>query len=226
MASGLGTPIAGSGTGTDDGLVAQLCSTSRPSSFPTQISATATTTKPATTSTPTSSPTTAAVSKLSPDAGPRAGGIKVTIVGSGFKDVSAVHFGTKKAKSFNVYSTTKLIAVAPTGTSGVYVTVTTTQGTSSHAAVAKFVYLPSPAVTHINPMAGRRAGGIRVTIVGSGFKDVSAVHFGTKKAKSFKVYSTTKLIAVSPKATSKVPVTVTSPGGTSRARSTVEFRFG
>ena len=202
MASGLGTPIAGDGSGSDSGLVTQLCKIA-----------------------PMLSKSSLGVSKLTPIAGPKAGGTKVTITGSGFTKVSAVHFGSKKAKSFKVDSATKLVAVAPGGGGTVYVTVTTAGATSEHVAASKFTYLAAPILLHLSPIAGPKAGGTKVTITGSGFTSVSAVHFGSKKAKSFKVDSTSKLVAVAPKGTGTATVTVTTPGGTSRLSSATQFYF-
>jgi hypothetical protein len=98
---------------------------------------------PATTTTTSTGPKPPArpvLARLSAGAGPKAGGTRVTLTGSGFTDVKAVYFGTKKARSFKVVSKTEIIATSPTGTGTVYVTVRTTVGTSAKTNADKFAY--------------------------------------------------------------------------------------
>jgi hypothetical protein len=61
--------------------------------------------------------------------------------------------------------------------------------------------------------------------VGSGFSRVSAVTFGSKEAKSFKVDSAGKLVAVSPSGKGSVHVLVTTPGGTNAANPSGAFDY-
>jgi hypothetical protein len=80
--------------------------------------------------------------------------------------------------------------------------------------------MTSPAVTGVNPQAGR--GGTSVSISGSGFTGATAVAFGSLlDAASFTVVSDTHIDAVSPASVSGlsgvVDITVTTPAGTSTA---------
>ncbi|HYA08881.1 MAG TPA: protease pro-enzyme activation domain-containing protein, partial [Gaiellaceae bacterium] len=188
LASGLGTPIAGSGTGTDNGLVDQLCTGAA------------------------AVPVTAVIG-ISPDAGPLRGGIKVTIHGSDLTHATAVLFGAKQAASFTVVSATTIVAVAPRGTGTVGVTVTTSLGTSRQVAAARFRYLAVPTVTRLSPPTGPAHGGTRVIVTGTSFLEVKRVRFGTKAARSFRVLSPTRIAAVAPAGTAAAAVTVTTPGG-------------
>jgi subtilase family serine protease len=191
LATGLGTPIAGAGTGGGGGLVDQLCGTAGA--------------VPVTT-----------VTLAAPDAGPLRGGTKVTIDGSGFTGATAVRFGTKKAVSYTVVSAGTIVAIAPKGTGTVSVTVTTSLGTSSPAAEARFRYLAVPAVARLSPAAGPARGGTVVSVTGSGFVEVRAVRFGARAARSFRVISPSRIAAVAPAGAGTAAVAVTTPGGTSR----------
>ena len=78
------------------------------------------------------------------------------------------------------------------------------------------IRLPVPALTSVSPACGSTAGGISVTINGSGFIGVTAVRFGTTAATSFTVNTPNRITAEVPAhAMGKVDVTVTTPGGTS-----------
>jgi subtilase family serine protease len=209
LASGLGSPIAGSGS--DDGLVSQLCTIVH--------------SPPKTSSALTTGGTGAVLSRLSPSAGPNKGGTRVTIRGSGFTGTSAVDFGRTKATSFTIDSKTKIVAVAPTNSGTVFVTVTTPDGKTKRVAVAKFTYLAVPLLKRLSPSVGTTAGKTTVTLVGSGFVDVTAVDFGRRKATSFTIDSKTKIVAVAPANSGTVFVAVTTPGGTSIKTRPDEFSY-
>jgi hypothetical protein len=83
----------------------------------------------------------------------------------------------------------------------------------------------SPVVTGIAPSSGTSAGGMPVTITGSGFAGATAVDFGTVPAGSFTVDSDTQITAAAPAGTGIVDVTVTTPGGTSAVSSVDHFTF-
>ncbi len=162
------------------------------------------------------------VTGLSPTEGPLAGGTLVTITGTGFTGATAVEFGSSLATDVTVVNDTTITAESPPGTGSQPVTVITPGsppdqgGTSSSTPAEEFGYEPAPSLTtSINPSSGPAAGDTWVTISGSGFTDVSAVDFGTYPATTFKVASTTSLMALSPAGTGTVDVTVTAAGGTS-----------
>jgi hypothetical protein len=85
-------------------------------------------------------PSPPAVSSLSPNEGPEAGGTSVQISGSGFSGATAVKFGSASATSFKVNSPESITAVSPAGTGTVHVTVTTADGTSAMGAADEFTY--------------------------------------------------------------------------------------
>ncbi len=160
------------------------------------------------------------LSSLSPARGPARGGNKVTIHGTNFIGVRSVHFGTKLAGGLKVLSATELTVTAPAGAGAVHVTVTAGGGTTSSTSPAgRYQYLPAPGVSSLSPAKGTHKGGNKVTIHGTNFTGVSAVHFGGKLATHVKVISPTEITVTAPAGTGAVHVTVTAAGGTSSASS-------
>ncbi|MGW3623077.1 IPT/TIG domain-containing protein [Streptomyces sp. NPDC000880] len=152
------------------------------------------------------------ISALVPDQGPVVGGNTVTLTGSWLDGASQVRFGAAAA-SFTVVSASQVTAVAPAGAAGtVSVTITTPGGTS---AGVPYTYILAPDLTAVTPDQGPLAGGDTVTLTGTGLTGASQVRFGTVSA-PFTVVSPTEISATVPPATAGgVPVTVTTPGGTS-----------
>ena len=75
---------------------------------------------------------------------------------------------------------------------------------------------PTPAVTGLSPKTGPATGGTTVTITGTPFYGVTAVHFGPNEA-IIKSHTETSLTVETPAGEGTVYVTVTTPGGTSPA---------
>ncbi len=162
------------------------------------------------------------VRQVAPKAGPVTGGVRVMVVGDGFKDATAVIFGAEPATSFKVLNTHVIAAVTPAGTTAgsVDVTVTTSLGTSAIGSGGTYTYkaVDPPLVRHIAPKSGGPAeGGARVMIIGDNFFGVTGVTFGAVPATSFKVLNSHVIVAISPagSAGQAVDVTVTTPMGTS-----------
>jgi hypothetical protein len=170
---------------------------------------------------------TPAVSGISPTAGPLDGGTVVKITGTGFSGATAVNFGSNPATAFTVVSDTSITAVSPPVNSGAAanVTVTTPGGTSTTTAADVFTY--GPTVSGLGPSAGPVAGGTLVTITGAGFTSPAMVNFGPNPAKDVTFVNATTLMALSPMAASigTVPVTVTTPNGTSSPSAAGSFTY-
>jgi hypothetical protein len=85
-----------------------------------------------------------AVTGISPNSGPTAGGTVVTITGTGFNCVSGVSFGTTPAAGYTVNSPTSITATSPPGAVGtVDVTVKNCNGTSPTGTFDQFTYVAS-----------------------------------------------------------------------------------
>ena len=108
-----------------------------------------------------------AVTGVSLDAGPAAGGTTVTITGNGFTGATEVDFGAANpAPSFEVVSDGEITATSAAGVGTVDITVTTPGGTSAVGAADEFTYTPVPVVTGVSPDTGPTVGGTTVTITG------------------------------------------------------------
>ncbi|HTY98097.1 MAG TPA: IPT/TIG domain-containing protein [Solirubrobacteraceae bacterium] len=87
------------------------------------------------------------VTSLDPHVGPGSGGTSVAITGTKLTGASAVEFGGTPAESFEVRSPGEIVAVSPSGTGTVQVTVTTPEGVTAEGEDARFTYESAPAVT-------------------------------------------------------------------------------
>ncbi len=167
-----------------------------------------------------------AVTGVSPNVGPTLGGTVVTITGSNFIGITAVHFGTTAATSFTVVSPTQITATAPAhGLGTVAVTVSNAGATSTSTAADQFTY-QGPIVSGVSPNSGTTAGGTVVTITGSNFIEVTAVNFGATPAASYTVVSATQITATAPvHAAGLVNVHVTGAGITSATATADQFTY-
>jgi hypothetical protein len=152
---------------------------------------------------------------LEPASGPTAGGTVVTLTGSGLLAATGVQFGGVAASSFTVDSGTQITAVAPAHAAGAAaVTVTTPGGTSDPV---DYFYLNTPVLVSLVPAQGPTDTMTVVTLTGNDLATATAVQFGVLSA-SFTVASPTQITAVVPTGPAgPVPVTVTTPAGTSNA---------
>jgi IPT/TIG domain-containing protein len=151
------------------------------------------------------------LTSLVPGSGPAAGSNNVVLNGSDFVGITAVTFGTKAALSYSVDSSTKITAVAPSGSGTVSVTVKTPAGTSNPLS---YTYLAQPTLTSATPNQGPSAGGTSVVLAGTNLTSATAVMFGGTPATGYTVNSATQITAVTPGGLGAVQVTVTTPGGT------------
>lgn len=115
-------------------------------------------------------------------------GSEITISGTDFTGVTSVWFGNTKASSYNVISSTKIVAIVGNGSSG-NVSVTTAGGT----AFASFTFYNKPTITKISPDVA--SNGNIVTITGSNFIGATIVRFGGVNAASFTTISSTMITA-------------------------------
>jgi IPT/TIG domain len=151
---------------------------------------------------------------ITPVLGPSAGGITVTLTGTNLLNATAVLFGSTPATALTAVSSTQITATAPAGAGTAQVTVVTPGGTSDPVA---FTYLAAPTLTSVVPDNGPVFAGTVVTLTGTGFSTATAVQFGTVLV-SFTAASDTQIAATAPAGpTGTVPVTITTPGGTSNS---------
>ncbi|MFE4331744.1 IPT/TIG domain-containing protein [Streptomyces sp. NPDC056831] len=159
------------------------------------------------------SPTAApVVTAIAPQAGDPAGGSDIIAVGSGFTGATAVSFGDASAAGFTVASDTIIAATTPPGAGSVPVTVTTDGGTSNPVTYMYSTSLP-PALVSAAPKNARP--GRTIVIFGCKVNRATTVRFGQTPATSFEVLSDNVILAVAPPGGGTVPITVTTPSGTS-----------
>jgi formylglycine-generating enzyme required for sulfatase activity len=154
------------------------------------------------------------VTGITPDAGPLAGGVAVTITGNRLLNPTSVTFGGRSAV---VVSSTRnaVFVLAPTSPAGSAAVVVATQGGSVSA--GSFTYYGAPTITGVTPSTGYAGGGNTVAITGTGFYGVPTVRFGKFSASSVTVVSPTQLSVVTPAGVvgSAVPIWVATASGTS-----------
>ena len=127
---------------------------------------------------------TPAVTSVSADSGPEAGGgPAITIGGSNFSgsgfNTTGVSFGGTAA-SFSVTNSSTISATPPAGTGLVDITVTTSSSdgtsveTSATSAADTYVHAPVPSVTNVAPSTGPTGGQNQVVLTGTGFESNNA----------------------------------------------------
>jgi ELWxxDGT repeat protein len=161
-----------------------------------------------------------AVSGLSTTSGTTAGGISITITGTGFTGASAVNFGSVAA-NFIVNSDTSISATVPPQsiTGSEHVQVITPSGGSVLSGADLFMYSAAaqPTLTSLSPTSGSSLGGDLINLIGTGFSGATAVSFGGVNA-TFEIQSDTWITATVPaQGAGSQGVTVTSTGGTSNS---------
>ncbi len=159
---------------------------------------------------------------INPASGPTTGSTIVGISGTNFAGGGSfgVTIGGVAATGVSVDSPTHITATTPAGTEGsADVVVTNNDGqTVTGAGAYTYVAIPVPAVTAISPAGGSTAGCTRVTLTGTGFTGATAVRFGATAGSDLIVDNNTRITVTSPThAAGIVPITVTTPGGTSPA---------
>lgn len=146
------------------------------------------------------------IKKLTPNKGPAAGGISVTISGANLESAIAVDFGATPAASFVINSSSSITAVAPTAPAGlVDVRITTPFGVSAIVLGDRYKFLPT--ITQVTPSNGPTSGGTTVTVTGSGFvagSGTTVFKFGTPRALAVNCSSTTTCVMKTPPAAAGV----------------------
>lgn len=149
------------------------------------------------------------VTEILPNEGSVDGGNLVTILGSGFTQVTSVTFGVNPAV-ITFLTDSQINAISPPGTGVVNLTL----ATPNQTAFQPFTYLGDPVLNLLNPDNGPSTGGTAVQISGLNLTNATAVTFGSLSA-SFQIMSDSLIEAISPPGLGTVPVTVITPAGIS-----------
>jgi subtilase family serine protease len=172
---------------------------------------------------------TTSVTRVSPDQGPSAKSTTVTISGTGFLPIAGAdmaRIGSRQIPA-TCTSTTRCTMKLPAMRPGtVSIQISAEDFTLSSADTAShFRYVAAPTIKSLSPTSGKPRGGNTITIRGTNFIGVTAVHFGTKRATKIRTVSATEIQATVPAGTGTVTVTVTAVGGTSAVSRTTHYRY-
>lgn len=152
------------------------------------------------------------IDSVSPNEGLQAGGPVITIKGSNFSAGSKVYFDDTLLQS-TTYGTTEIKAITPPWSSAGAVTVKVVNPDSQYYELINgFTYIlppppPGPEISSVSPSEGGLAGGLIVTITGTGFNSAARVYFNDTLAQST-TYSATMIKALSPRWTTPESVTI------------------
>jgi hypothetical protein len=140
------------------------------------------------------------VSSTAPSIGSTAGGTVVTITGTGFVSGSAlaVTIGGVAATGITWVNSTTITATAPAGTSGAQNVIVMNPSTLSGTGTGAFTYAVAPTVTSVTPSSGTDAGGVAITITGTGFVSGATVTIGGVAATGVTWVSSTSITATAP----------------------------
>lgn len=143
---------------------------------------------------------TPAVTSISPNSGPDAGGTLVTITGSGYSSGAIVAIGGTAATGVTVISSTSITATTPAHVAGTFDVVVTNPDLKTGTLTNAFTFIdpPAPHVSGISPSTGSTVGGDSVTITGTGFNSGATVTIGGSAATSVTIVSSTSITATTP----------------------------
>jgi hypothetical protein len=169
-----------------------------------------------------------AVTAVTPDEGPLAGGQTVTITGTNLDGASQVDFGATAVTSFETDTATEIVLKTPAHATGqVDVTVTTSHGGSATGATDSYTFREAPAVTAISPGEGPSGGGTPVTITGTNLAKATKVQFGGAVVNApFTEDTETSITLTAPgHSAGSTDVVVTTMGGASAVVPADEFTY-
>lgn len=125
-----------------------------------------------------------------------------------------VTFDGTPATDVVVVSDTEITATTPAGAAGAVDVVVTTSGGAGTLPDGYTYVPPAPTLASVDPATGTTAGGVTITLTGTGFGPDTTVTFGDVDATDVTVVSATELtVTLPPGAAGDVDVTVTGDGG-------------
>ncbi len=146
-----------------------------------------------------------------PNNSPLAGGVLISIVGTGFYAGSTATIGGVDCPVSGTVTNTLLTCTNPANAvAGAYAVAVTNADTQTISMAGGFNYYAAPAVTSFSPTAGPVAGGGTLTLTGTGFRAGAGIKIGTSPCASVSVSSLTSATCVlPPKTAASYTVTLT-----------------
>lgn len=151
-----------------------------------------------------------AITGLSRDRGPEAGGETLVVTGAGFDRVDEVEFGGA-AVPFTASSSTELSLTVPPGTDTVLIVA---RGVGGESNAVLYHYVPAPRITDVSPSQGGIEGG-DVVLSGIGLEWVEQVTADGVAVPAEVQPDRTVRVTMPPRARGFVSIGVTSMGGSS-----------
>lgn len=136
---------------------------------------------------------------INPTQGTTNGGTKLELAGSNFASSVEVKIGGVKALNVSVTGTTKIsVETPPRSTAGAVDVRVEHPDLQFDTLAAAFTYVlaPAPQILSVSPTRG--PGGVRVTLVGTGFAQGASIQFGGASAPGVVVASDTTITATAP----------------------------
>ncbi|MER6841931.1 Ig-like domain repeat protein [Streptomyces platensis] len=147
-----------------------------------------------------------------PASGPIGGGNTVVLTGTGLRSALLVNFGTAVAFPTALSDRQVIVTVPPAAGPGTVPVYVTTLGGVSNQLL--YTYAAVAHVTGVSPDTGPIAGGTTVVLTGSGLARVTGVTIGGVPVRSFRAYSDSLLVLVTPAGVpGPADIVVTTPGG-------------
>ena len=144
------------------------------------------------------------ITSFAPTAAPT--GALITIIGANFEGTSAITLGGTPVTSFTIVSSSSIVAIVGSGSTGA-VSLVTPGGSASRSG---FIFIPAPIITSFTPAAALK--GSIVTINGLNFSGTFAITLGGTPVSSFKILTPYAIIAVVGNGSTGA-VSLTTPGG-------------
>src|SRR5439155_878407 len=165
-----------------------------------------------------------AITGISPNSGPTAGGQSVNINGSDLSGATSVTFGGAAA-TITANTASQITVTTPAHAAGVVDVVVTTPGGST-TWTGGYTFQAGPAITGISPNSGPTAGGQSVNINGADLSGATSVTFGGAAA-AITANTATQITVTTPThAAGAVDVVVTTPGGNTTSTGGYTFQAG
>ncbi len=171
------------------------------------------------------------VTKIKPRKGESSGGNAVTLDGQNLAHAVAVRFGETETTAITADTPDSLTVTAPAGVGVVDIIVTTENGESKPVSGDRYTY-GRPTIAAVSPGHGPTAGGIEVTVTGSGFEPGAGgttFAFGKNPATAVECASSTVCTMLTPaafkakKGTVKVQAKVAGKGSSAAPAATFVY---
>jgi IPT/TIG domain len=134
---------------------------------------------------------------VQPAQGPKTGGIKVRLTGTGFSPGCRVTFGQIEATGIVMTSESQMEVLIPARAPG-QVDVEVSNSTGQKSSLPNSFTYKDLYVSSISPQSGPQTGGTQVSISGTGFKNGASVKIGGASSTSVAVGSDSTLTATTP----------------------------